>query len=427
MTGSATMGSEGTGSGMTAGGGDGGPVRPRPSMAILVAISTVNPLAMNIYLPSLAGMIAAFNATSAEVQLTMSLYLAAVGVAQIFLGPISDRYGRRPVVVGGMAVFVVGTVICLLAPDITTLIIGRIIQALGGCTGLVLGRAIVRDLYERDQAASMIGYVTMGMAVGPMFAPALGGALDGRFGWQGGFYLLLALGIVVLVAAWYDLHETHHTRSRGQGIGGLVASYRTLGATPAFWAYAATAMFTSAVYFAFLGGAPFIAAAVLGMTPLGMGLYFMLVAAGYIVGNGLSGRYAQRIGVIRMITIGSLMPLVAVVLTGTLFGLGIVHPLSLFLPMLIVGLGNGLCLPSAIAGAVSVRPDLAGAASGLAGSMQIGLGAVSSALVAFLLSEEMYPATTWPLVLVMAVCVVMTLVSVAAAAAVERRAARLGL
>lgn len=394
---------------------------PRPSMAILVAISTVNPLALNIYLPSLAGMIAAFNTTSAQVQLTMSLYMAAVGVTQIFLGPLSDRYGRRPVVIGGMAVFVVGTLICLAAPDINTLIAGRIIQAMGGCAGLVLGRAIVRDLFERERAASMIGYVTMGMAVGPMFAPAIGGALDGHFGWQGGFYLMLAIGVIILVAAWFDLHETHHNRTRGQGFGGLVASYRALGSERLFWAYAATSMFTSSVYFAFLGGAPFIAASVLGMSPVVMGLYFMLVAAGYIVGNGLSGRYAQRIGVIRMITAGSLMPLVAVVLVAALFGAGVVHPLSLFLPMLLVGLGNGLCLPSAIAGAVSVRPDLAGAASGLVGSMQIGLGAVSSALVAFLLSDGMYPATTWPLAAVMGVCVVMTLVAVVAAAILERR------
>ncbi|WP_049792593.1 multidrug effflux MFS transporter [Polymorphum gilvum] len=393
--------------------------RPRPSLAVLIAVSTINPLSMNMYLPSLAGMVAAFATTTAKIQLTMSLYLAAVGVAQIFLGPISDRYGRRPVIVWGMAVFILGSLICLVAPSVEILILGRIVQALGGCTGLVLGRAIVRDLYDRDQAASMIGYVTMGMAVGPMLGPAVGGALDQSFGWRGGFYLMLVLGMLVFAAAWYNLHETNHSRTSGGGLGGLVRNYRQLAHSRQFWAFASTAMFTSSVYFAFLGGAPFIAVDVLGMEPWTIGLYFMLVALGYITGNGLSGRYAARIGIMKMVGVGSAVPLVAVVALTVLFGAGVSHPLSLFLPMFLVGLGNGISLPSALSGAVSVRPDLAGAASGLAGSMQIGLGAVSSTLVAWMLSQSMWPATVWPMVLVMSVCVVLTLVSAFAAYLLE--------
>ncbi|SUA99771.1 Sulfonamide resistance protein [Pannonibacter phragmitetus] len=392
----------------------------RPPVAILIAISTISPLAMNIYLPSLPGMIKALESTAAEVQLTMSLYLAAVGLSQLVLGPISDRYGRRPVVVTGMAVFVIGTLICLAAATVETVIFGRIVQAAGGCSGLVLGRAIVRDLYEREQAASMIGYVTMGLAVGPMLAPAMGGALDGVAGWKGGFYLMLAIGIAVTLAAWACLHETHHDRSQTTSLRSLLASYRALSRERLFWAYACTSMFTSAVYFAFLGGAPFIASQVLGMTPLTMGLYFMMVAGGYIAGNGLSGRFAARIGVLRMVTIGSLMPVITVVLAAALFGAGIYHPFSLFLPMCILGLGNGICLPSALSGAISVRPDLAGAASGLAGSMQIGLGAGVSALVAWMLSQSMYPGTVWPLLVVMGGCVTLTLMSVIACYRSER-------
>ncbi|MEP3671221.1 MAG: MFS transporter, partial [Roseibium sp.] len=136
-----------------------------PSLAILIAISTVAPVSMNIFLPSLAAMVEAFDTTTATVQLTMSVYFAAVALAQIFLGPLSDRYGRRPVILAGMALYVVGSVLCLLAPTIEILILARVVQAIGGCAGLSLGRAIVRDLYERDKAASMIGYVTMGMTV----------------------------------------------------------------------------------------------------------------------------------------------------------------------------------------------------------------------------------------------------------------------
>ncbi|MEP3304584.1 MAG: MFS transporter, partial [Roseibium sp.] len=198
---------------------------------------------MNIFLPSLAGMVEAFDTTTATVQLTMSVYFAAVALAQIFLGPLSDRYGRRPVILAGMALYVVGSVLCLLAPTIEILILARVVQAIGGCAGLSLGRAIVRDLYERDKAASMIGYVTMGMTVGPMLGPVFGGLLDESYGWQGGFYLMVGLGVVVLVASLFNLHETNHKRTSSGGLSGLWRNYRSLGRHKLFWAYALTAMF----------------------------------------------------------------------------------------------------------------------------------------------------------------------------------------
>src|SRR5690554_5364405 len=161
----------------------------RPSLVILVTISTVSPLALNIYLPSMPSLVGLFDTTMARVQLTLSLYLAAFALAQIVIGPLSDRYGRRPVLLWGMVVFMLGSLACALAPDIDFLIAGRILQAAGGSTGIVLGRAIVRDLYDRRQAASMIGYVTMGLAIAPMVGPAIGGVLDHVFGWTASFYL----------------------------------------------------------------------------------------------------------------------------------------------------------------------------------------------------------------------------------------------
>ncbi|WP_150525123.1 multidrug effflux MFS transporter [Roseibium sediminis] len=392
----------------------------RPSIAVLIAISTVSPVAMNIYLPSLAGMKQAFDATSGEVQMTMSLYFAAVAVAQIFLGPLSDRFGRRPVVLGGMLSFVVGSVICLLASSIETLIVGRIVQAIGGSAGLILARAIIRDLYGRDQAASMIGYVTMGMAVGPMVGPAIGGLLDERFGWIGSFYLLVGLGAAVLLASWMGLHETNPARKDTAEPFSFFSSYGVLLKNRLFWAYAATASATATVYFAYLGGAPFVSADVLAISPMEMGIYFMVIAGGYMLGNYVSGRYSARLGILPMIIGGSLLPVAAVLLLG-FFLLGeTLTPLQFYGPMFLVGLGNGICLPSIIAGSVSVRPDLAGAASGLTASMQIGMGAFSSALVAWSVSESMWPATVWPVASVMAVAVVLTLVGVSAILVLER-------
>ncbi|WP_417684356.1 multidrug effflux MFS transporter [Roseibium sp.] len=397
--------------------------RKVPSIAVLIAISTVAPVSMNVYLPSLAGMVDAFETTTARVQLTMSLYFAAVAIAQIFVGPLSDRYGRRPVVLGGLVIYILGSALCLMAPTIEMLVLARLVQAVGACTGIALGRAIVRDLYHREEAASMIGYVTMGMTVGPMIGPVMGGILDASYGWQGGFYLMLGLGTVVLLAAWINLHETNHDKRANGGLSGLWRNYRALAEVPLYWAFALTAMFTSSVYFAYLGGAPYIAADKLGMTPAEMGVYFMIVAVGYIIGNGIAGRASARLGVLRMVLIGSALPTVAVIFLIIDMWLGLfgTSALALFAPMFLVGLGNGICLPNAIAGAVSVRPDLAGAASGLSGSLQIGLGGATSALVAWMLSEAMWPAAVWPMALVMALCIVATWAGCIAAWRFENR------
>lgn len=394
-----------------------------PSIPILIAISTLSPLSMNIYLPSLSGMMQAFEATAAEVQLTMSLPFVAIALSQIVLGPLSDRYGRRPVVLAGMAFYVIGSALCLLAPTIEALVAARIVQAIGGSAGMVLARAIVRDLYDRDQAASMIGYVTMGMTVGPTLGPAIGGFLDAGYGWRGGFWLMLFLGVAVLAVSVATLHETSRTRGQDAGgMGGLIRNYGSLVREPVFWAFALTACFTSSVYFAYLGGTPFVAARQLGMKPEEMGFYFMFVGLGYFVGNGISGKIAARVGLVPMIVAGTVFPTLAIafLVLGTMV-FDIRSGLMLFLPMVLVGLGNGLCLPSALSGAVSVRPDLAGSASGLSGALQIGMGAVSSTLVAWLLSDAMYPLEIWPMLLVMAIYIGLTWSGVAGILAGDRK------
>lgn len=382
--------------------------RRGPSLFILMMISMVAPVSMNMYLPSMSMMADAFQTSAAMVQLTMSLFFVAVAVAQIITGPLSDRFGRRPIVLGGMALFSLGSLACLLAPNIQFLILARMVQAAGGCTGLVLSRAIVRDLYERDKAASMLGYVTMGMAVGPMCSPLIGGLLQTEFGWQGSFYFMLFMGLLVFVVALWQLPESNLSPTDRLSLGNLQKTYRELLGSPLFRAYAFVVMYGSSVYFAYLGGMPFLAAGRLNMSAEVMGIYFMTIALGYIFGNFLSGRFAQRIGTFRMIVAGSALPLVAIFGLTLFAGLGFYHPLTLFGPMFFIGLGNGVGLPSAMSSAVSVRPDLAGAASGLTGSLQIGLGALSSALVAQMLSGPPLADTAWPLVIVMGGCVLLT-------------------
>ncbi|QDG77897.1 multidrug effflux MFS transporter [Labrenzia sp. PHM005] len=391
-----------------------------PSVAILVAISSLSPFAMNIYLPSMDGMMKAFEASAGEIQLTMAFYFIAIAVGQIILGPISDQYGRRPVVVAGMFLFVIGSTLCLLAPTVEFLIGARIIQAFGGGAGLVLARAMVRDVYGREQAASMIGYVTMGMAVAPTIGPAVGGFLDEQYGWQGGFILMLVFGIGVAIFSWSHLPETIHNKAP-VSVKKIGNSYYLLCREKMFWAFSAVAVLMAWLYFAYLGGAPFVAVSSFGLTAKEIGLYLMVVSLGYILGNYITGRIAARVGIIRMIAGGAVIGFfgVSLLLAGTLTD-SLNGPLF-FLPMFFIGLGNGISLPSAQSGAVSVRPELAGTAAGLVSFFQVGVGAVVSSLVAYMISAGVAGGDEMSMILVMFVGGVGGIISVAAVYAGEKQ------
>ncbi|PVB63512.1 multidrug effflux MFS transporter [Labrenzia sp. 011] len=397
-------------------------VDEKPSLATLIAVTTVTPLAMQIYLPSLAGMMDVFSATAGEIQLSMSAFFVAVAISQLFWGPLSDQYGRRPIIILGMVLFVIGSVLCLLAPTIEALIAARVLQAAGSCTGMVLGRAIVRDLYGPRQAASMIGFVTMGMAVIPTIAPAIGGVLDQFYGWQGGFVLMLVFGVGVLWVSISSLPETHKERT-AVGTRQILRSYGSLLREPLFWNFALIPAFNALTYFAYLGGAPYIASGNLSLGAAEMGFYFMFVAVGYMAGNFLSGKFAERVGMFPMVLTGALTAALSVLILTGIAAFGALTPLGLFLPMFLLGLGNGICLPSALAGAISVRPELAGSASGLTASLQVGTGAIAGSLVAWLFAHGLLAGSAWGMILVM---VLGSSLSLAAALSIRRVSARQG-
>jgi MFS transporter, DHA1 family, multidrug resistance protein len=366
-----------------------------PHIVTLVVLAGIGALNMNIVLPSLPSLAAHYGADYGLAALAVSAYLAVTAVLQLFLGPLSDRFGRRPVVLGSLVVFLVATVGCIFAPTIGLFLFFRMVQA-AVASGMVLSRAIVRDMVPANEAASMIGYVTMGMALLPMVAPMIGGFLDEVFGWQAVFVVTFAAGLATLWLMWVDLGETNAHRSAS-----FAAQFRTypeLARSRRFWGYALTAALASGAFFAFLGGGPWVASEILGMAPAELGFYFGFIAVGYMIGNFLSGRFTGQVGLNRMMLVGGIVASSGMLLALALFGLGLQTPLSFFGSILFVGLGNGLLLPSANAGMVSVRPHLAGSASGLGGALMIGGGAALASLTGAMLRPE---TGAWPLLLTM--------------------------
>jgi len=355
---------------------------PRPNLAILVAITAVGPMALNIYIPSMPGIQQLFATDYATVQLTLTLYLAATAIAQLFVGPLSDRFGRRPVVLTGMVLFTLASIAALAATSISQLILARVLQAIGACTGIALSRAMVRDMHTQDAAASQMAYIMMAMVVAPMLAPALGGYLDVLFGWRASFLVLTAVGLLVIFWAWYALHETHFQLRPFPGPAGLIGNYVRLLQVPLFVSYAATLAFSSGMFFAFLAGAPYIMVNLMERSPGEYGVLFIVISLGYMSGNFLSGRLSQRLGVERMITLGCGIGVSGAVL---LFSLsGVMQPLALFAPMVIITFSNGLTMPNATAAAVGAKPGMFGTASGLAGFIQLAVGALATIAVGLL-------------------------------------------
>lgn len=377
-----------------------------PHIVTLVLLSGIAAMNMSAFLPSLPRMTEHFQTSFGVMQISVSGYLALTAIVQLMVGPLSDRYGRRNVVIAAMSIFTVASMACATADSIEVFMFFRLMQG-AVATGIVLSRAVVRDMVPQDQAASMIGYVTMGMALVPMFAPMIGGALDQAFGWRSVFWALTATGAVITLLSWADQGET--VSGDGVSFSQQLKDYPELLSSQRFWGYVLTTAFASGAFFAFLGGGPFVASTVFGLSPFWVGVCFGIPAIGYATGNYLTGRYAVRFGVNRLVFMGSLIGAVglsfAVVLT-----LIVGENVFLFFSFCtIIGLGNGLVIPNASAGMLSVRPHLAGTASGLGSATMIAGGAALSVLGGASLS---WGSGGLPLLIIMASTMCFSLMSI---------------
>jgi MFS transporter, DHA1 family, multidrug resistance protein len=388
-----------------------------PKIVTLILLAGLSALTMNIFLPSLPGMAVWFGVPYGVMQQSVALYLALSAALQIVIGPISDRFGRRNVLLWSLVLFLFATVGTLLAPNATVFLIFRMAQAVIA-SGMVLSRAVVRDMVADAEAASMIGYVTMGMSLVPMIGPVIGGVLDDAFGWQANFALLLGLGVAVLALVWADLGETATLRK--VSLMDQVRTYPGLFRSRRFWGYTLAAAFASGCFFAYLGGAPYVGDKIFGLSSTRVGALFALTAIGYAAGNFLAGRFSVRVGMNRMILIGTVVTSLGLATLALLTLAGLSGPTVFFGLTIFMGLGNGICLPNANAGMLSVRPELAGTASGLGGAILIGGGAALAALAGVLLGPG---ATEMPLILLM---LASSVASVIAILFVIRRAKAIG-
>jgi DHA1 family bicyclomycin/chloramphenicol resistance-like MFS transporter len=369
-------------------------------LALLIGLTAIGPLSLNILAPAMPGLIVTFGADAGTVQLTLSLYLLGMAVSQLVLGPLSDRFGRRPVMLAGLVLTVVASFAAIASTSVAELIFWRTLQAFGATCGIVIARAVIRDLYERDRAASMIGWVTMAMVVAPMLAPLIGGTLDSTYGWQAIFVFVGVFAAGVLAWTVFQLPETRAV-STSEGLARFLADARGLLTNPAFAGYALVSTFNSAMFFTFIGGAPHVVVTIMHRTSAEYGIWFVVLSFVYMVGNFAAGRWSAQYGVDVMIRAG-----VLVTVLGALVGIVWVlldpqgGPVVIFAPQMIIGFASGFMLPNAIAGAVSVRPQASGTAAGMTGFMQMGLGAATSQLIGHLLDGA---ATALPLALVVLV------------------------
>ena len=358
---------------------------------VLVALTALGPMSMQIFLPALPAIRSSYGVSAATAQMTLSVSMLAIALATLIYGPLSDRYGRRPVVIIGLLFFLAGSALCAAAPDIWTLIVGRMLQGAGGASGMVLARAIVRDLYNRERSASVIAYLTTAMVIAPMLSPTIGGVLTDWTSWRASFVFSGCVGLMVTALVLARMPETHTEREPIEGLKSFFGGFGHLLSQPIFCGYVLYASFVLGVFFAFMSGAPYIMIDVLKRPATEYGLYFFMVSGGFMLGGLTAGRISARVGIDRMIVLGGMGSLITVAIGFVIMASGVWHPLALFGPAMFASYAAGISMPNAQAGAISVNPKAAGAASGLAGFIQMLIGAGVAQAVGTIQNGTPYP------------------------------------
>lgn len=359
------------------------PSRLRLVLPILVAAGSLGLLASSIYVPSIPDIARALAVPVGLVQLTMTVFLVCYGVSMLVIGPLSDRYGRRKVMLSGILLCMAGSLVCAAAPGIEVLLVGRAVQAIGGCAGVVIARAMVRDLFDREQTARAMAVLAASITLVPIFAPMLGGYLHVWLGWRANFVVVALAGAVLFVIIAKRLPETNvQLQNQATLFRGLMSSFAVLLRVRRFLGYALVTGCGGAAYYAFAAAAPVVFIEHFHVSPDVYGLYAAASSAGFFCGSVLSSRFSIRMGPDWFIRLGGWLQFAA---GAAMIALALAHyatPWAVVPSLLFMGVGNGLYMPNAFAGGVSIEPRLAGAAAGLAGFVQMAGAGLATLLMA---------------------------------------------
>lgn len=366
-----------------------------PFAALLTALTAFGPLATDMYLPSLPAMAADFATDVGTVQLTLSVFLAGFGIAQLMVGPLSDRFGRRPVLMVGVGLYFVATAACAFAPTIELLIGLRFVQAVGACTGVVVARAVVRDVYGRDRAAKVLAYMGTAMALAPVIAPVIGGYLVMWSGWRAIFAALALFGLILLLLVWRQLGETNEFKdATATRPSWLARNYVTLLGDRTYVGYVLVNTFVFCGMFAFISGSSFVLIKFMGLPPHLFGMCFGIAVLGYMSGTVIAGKLTLKFGIDAMLSAGGVVAMAGGV---GMFGLamaGVDHAAAVIGPQFVYMIGMGIVMPNAIAGAIGPYPKMAGTASALLGFVQMAAAALTGLAVGQLDNGTQIPMTT---------------------------------
>lgn len=372
---------------------------------LVAGLSMFQPLSTDLYLPSLPSIAADFEVSGAGVQWTLSAFIAAFGVWQLFVGPVSDRYGRRPVVLAGAGMYALASAACAVAPSLSTLIAGRVLQAIGACTCLVGARGMVRDLFSPAAGARLLASAAGLMSLAPLVGPTIGAHLYESFGWRSSFVALTLFALALLGATTLALRETHlRTDPHALRLRPMLRTYAAVLRSPAFRAYTLAAAATYAGLFAFISGSSFVLIRVLGLSATQFALAFSTMVAGYLIGTLICRRLVTR-GLQATVQIGALLQLLAGAALATLALAGVHAPLAICGPMFAFGISHGVIQAPAQAGAIAPFKHSAGAAAALLGFCMMAVAAAVGAWIG-----ASYNGTVYPLTLTIAACAVISCV-----------------
>jgi len=367
---------------------------------LLAILTSLGPLSTDMYLPSLPNIGAALDADPSSVQLTLSLFLFGFAAGQIFYGPLSDRYGRKPLLAVGLVIYALASLACALAPTIEILILARFLQALGASGPIVLARSMVRDVYEGNRAGRELARIGSLMGLVPAVAPTIGGFLQAMFDWHASFVGTAIFGAAALAAVQFRLGETLTTRRTDPlSVGAILRSFNGLLGHAAYRAYVIIVCGTFGGLFAFISASSFVLQNVYGLSEVVYGICFGLVALSYASGAYFAQRVVGRYGIARLVGWGTMLNAIGGVAMALAVAFGPGHAAEIVVPMMVYMVGLGISMPQAIAGALMPFPDRAGAASSLMGFLQMISAGVLGVAVGHFIGESAWPLTATVLIM----------------------------